>query len=348
LKGEVRKMRNGKKGTSAVVTVAALIAIIFMALGAYYFYTQIRITPITPSDEVFYGTISVTIGEDNYLDRGASVSTTSDSYIAYHTGGKSLDDAVESDFVGGNASKFTVGTAKDVTIDRIDKGHFWLKAYTGTDYYLHIESTLNANSRIKDYKFVDVDNDNRLEVVFDVDVSDIAPPNPNIKPALDITLMVIQEDTSVSLNSPADQTSISTGTSTGTIEWQLKDISEKYGKGLARVYIKSNESEFESLVKVTSVEIDGVGIFSGADIDPDSGAKTWYVDIGVTDHRELVYAHILERPTGGKSHVGITVSWETYFTASTDAVTLTLYVQTIGADESVDTALSDAVVLGAA
>lgn len=207
---------------------------------------------------------------------------------------------------------------------------------------------MDANPRFKDYKFVDVDNDNRLEVVFDVDVSDIAPPDPNLKPSLDAIIMVVQEDTSVSLNSPSDQTSISTGTSTGTIEWQLTGISEKYGKGLARVYIKSNESEFESLVKVTSVEIDGVGIFSGADIDPDSGAKTWYVDIGITDYRELVYAHILERPTGGKSYVGITVSWETYFTASTDAVTLTLYVQTIGADESVDSAISDAVVLGAA
>jgi hypothetical protein len=336
-------MRNGKAGVSTLVAVALIVIIIAGVVFIYVSWQGLQIQQ-QATTQVFYGTVSVTVEEDNYLDRGASVTTASDSYIAYHTRGKTLDQATEDDFLGGNS--ITSGTADDVAINPEDNGHFWLKAYVGTSHYLHIQATLDANPRLVGYKYVDVDNDNRLEVVFDVDVSDIAEPDPNIKPPLDISIMVVEEDGSVSLNSPSDQSSIGTGTKTGTIEWQLSGIAEKKGQALARVYITQNRTQ-EDYMKVTAVEIDQVGVFSGGDITYDSGAKTWYVDIGISDYRELVEAVLLTRPSGGKSYVGITVSWETYFTQSASgyAVTVTLYVETIGADEAVDSAISDAVVL---
>ena len=107
-----------RKGISTILGTLVMIAIL-LGIGIFV-YTQWQQLQVTEriSAEVFYGTISVTISEDNYLDRGASVSTTSDSYIAYHTNDKSLDETVEDDFIGG--ASFTVGTAKDIAIDPDD------------------------------------------------------------------------------------------------------------------------------------------------------------------------------------------------------------------------------------
>lgn len=326
-----------RKAVSSLGVVIAILLIIFLALGCYYLYTQLTAPP-TPV-EVFAGTLSVTMAEDNFLDRGASVSTTSDNYVAYHTFGKTIDEVVSTDFLGGSA--FTVGTAKDISVDPIDNGHFFLLCYTGTDFYLEVPGTLGANPRINAYKLVDADNDNRLEVVFDVDVSSMSP---DPKPSLDIIAMVVSEDTDPALNSPANQSTIGTGTKTGTIEWQITGVDEKKGKALARLYVSQNRSQ-EDYMKVTAFDIDGVGTFNGGKITYDTGAKTWYVDIDISDYRELVYAKLLERPSGSKSYFGVTVSWETYFVTAGDGVEVTLYVETIGADEAVDTALSDAVTL---
>jgi len=342
--GQLNYVTNFKR-VSALVAVALMVVIVVGVMGSYVLYTfYIAPGPPPPSgEEVFYGTISITIGEENSLDRGADVATDSDSYVAYHPQNKSFDEAEESDFVGG--STFTVGTAKDYGVESGDNGEIWFKAYSGTDYFLDIDETIAGHSRIKEHRFIDVDNDNKLETVFLIDVSDISEPLPVSKPTLDLTIMVIREDTTLALNSPADQDSIGTGTKTGTIEWQLTGIAEKYGACLARVYVTQNRTQ-EDFMSVTNIEIDQVGIYSGGDITYESGAKAWYFDIDIDDYREVVECPQLTRPSGGKSYVGITISWETYFTAASDAVNVTLYLEPIGADEAVDTTLSDAVALG--
>lgn len=337
-------MLRNRKGISTVIAIAAIVLIIFGCVGTYYMYRMLQVSEDERVTEVFYGTVTITVGESNALDSSASVSTTSDSYVAYHTKGQSLSEATKSDFIGG--STFTVGTAKDISIEKEDEGKLWVKAYTGTDYFLHLADTIEANPRIKSdaYKFIDVDNDNRLEVVFEIDLSDISEPLPVTKPTMDLTIMVIQEDTSVAFNSPADITSIGTGTKTGTIEWGITGCSEKYGFALARIYITQNRTNEDYMI-VSAVDVEGIDVFSGSAITYDSGSKTWSVDIDIDDYREVVGAHQMLRRLGGSSTFDITVSYETYFTASGSghAVTVTVYAQTIGADEAVDTAISDAV-----
>ena len=340
------KLVTNFKAISAIVTVALLIFIVVGVMAGYVLYAFYIAPGPPPEEEAFYGTISITVNADDYLDRGATTTLTGGKFIAFHSYGKSISEAEESDLVGGYS--FSQGTAKDVGVETEDNGHIWLYIYGGTSYYLHLQGTIDANPRLSDdYEFIDVDNDNRLEVLFDLDLSDIAEPLPKEKPTLDIVIMADQEDTTVSLNSPANQTSIATGTQVGTIEWQLLDIASKYGCGLARLYISQNRTQ-EDMMSITDVDIDQIGTFSSGDITYDSGAKSWYVDIGIADYKELVYAPILEHAQGGKSYVGITVSFETYFTASTDAVKVTLSVETIGTNEAVDTAVTSWLELGCA
>jgi hypothetical protein len=207
-------------------------------------------------------------------------------------------------------------------------------------------ATAEYNIGFDNWRTLDVDGDNRLEYVFEIDVSGFdSSLDTNTK---QINMIVIQEDTSVATNSPDDQDSIGTGTKTGTIEWQITGIAEKYGARLARLYITSNETTFESLVTVTKVYVGGDvdKTFTSADINPVSGDKTWYVDLDVDDYRELVDTHLLTHDAGGSTYVPVTVYWESYFAAASDAAQLTLTMQTMGADEALDTADTDAVVLG--
>ena len=336
-----------RKGIGAIVVVACLAFIILTGGVLYYLFVwnpaqQAKISGPT----VFYGTVSATVRENNYLDMGTTPTTTSDVYKFYHSYGKDIGAISQNDLLGGTT--MTVGTAGSIGVNREDNGILFFLAYPGTDYFLDIKHTLEANSqRFKEYRYVDYDNDNRLEALYKVDFTDISKPDPQTNPPFDVNVQVLQEDTSLALSAPDDQLAIGTGTKTGTIEWTITGLSEKYAAGLARLYISSNETTFGSYVKITGLSIGyEIGTFTGGSITPDTGAKTYWVNIGVSDYRELVYVEektLLLHAGGGISYVAVTASFESYFTALdlTQAVNLTLTLETIGANEAVDTAITD-------
>jgi len=339
----VKAFRLHKKAVSVWIAVLVIAVVLFASVGTYYLATQILgvSPPGADEAEIFYGSITLTVAESNLLDPSSTPSTTSDSYIVYHSRGKALTEVTASDFIGGVT--YVVGTGADFDVSPEDEGTILLYADAGTDFFLDYQATKTNNIGVSECRTLDVDGDHRDEYVFSIDVSDyVADP----KPTKQINMIVVEEDTTITLSSPTDQDSIGTGTKTGTIEWQIEGIAEKYGGRLARVYVVSNDTTFESQAAITAVSIAGVGTFTGSDITPDSGAKTWYIDIGVDDYRELVDTHLLTRASGGSSYVGVTVSWETYFAAASDATELTLYVTMMKATESLDTADSDACILG--
>jgi len=341
----VKAFRLHKKAVSVWIAVLVIAVVLFASVGTYYLATQILgvSPPGADEAEIFYGSITLTVAESNLLDPSSTPSTTSDSYIVYHSRGLSLSEVSASDFIGGVT--YVVGTGADFDVSPEDEGTIFLYADAGTDFFLDHQATMDNNIGVESCRTLDADGDNRDEYVFSIDVSDY---NADPKPTKQLNMIVVEEDTSIATNSPADQDSIGTGTKTGTIEWQITGIAEKYGGRLARLYVVSNDTTFESQALVTAVSIAGISgsPFSGGDIEPDSGAKTWYIDIGVDDYRELVDTHLLTRASGGSSYVGVTVSWETYFAAAADATELTLYVQMMGADEALETADSDACILG--
>ncbi len=290
----------------------------------------------------FVGTLSITVVESNVLDPSATPSTTSDVYKIFGSRGKTLNEVTAADLVGGTT--FTVGTAANFGVSQEDKGLLFMTVDAGSDYFEDSTSITSQNIGFSAAREMDIDGDNRMEYVYAVDVSSFdSAKETNVK---QINIMVVQEDTSIALSSPSDQDSIGTGTKTGTIEWQITGIAEKYGGRLARIYVVSNDTTFESQCVVKSVSIAGVGTFTGSAINPVSGDKTWYIDIGVADYRELVDTIMLKHPAGGTSYVAVTVGWETYFASASDATSLTLYAQFMGADEALDAADSDACVLG--
>jgi len=230
-----------KKAISPWIAVLIIAIVVFASVGTYFFYTQILTVSKEEEEGVFYGSITLTVAESNLLDPSSTPSTTSDSYIVYHSRGKALTEVTASDFIGGVT--YVVGTGADFDVSPEDEGTILLYADAGTDFFLDYQATKTNNIGVSECRTLDVDGDHRDEYVFSIDVSDyVADP----KPTKQINMIVVEEDTTITLSSPTDQDSIGTGTKTGTIEWQIEGIAEKYGGRLARVYVVSNDTTFES------------------------------------------------------------------------------------------------------
>jgi len=321
------------KGIAPILGAVIILAIIVGSVFAYVFLVpMLNMTPTT--GEVFYGDIGITIAEINLLDLGASVTSTSDSYKFFSSGGTALASATEADFVSGKS--FTVGTEKTVTLYPEDNGIFWLYADPGTDFFISPTKTVSENTEFVSYEKIDVDGDNNLEYVFEVDVSN-ARVDP--EPSREYSMILVEEATPT-LNSPVDQDATGTGTKTGKVEWQLS-IAEMKGIRLARVYLSSNETTFQSLIDLTSVSITGVSV-DGIDVD-----TNWQIDINVNNYREPLDCHLLMMEEDPDiSYVAITIKWESYFASADEAVDVTLNVVTMGADESTDTAITDTISIG--
>ena len=342
----MRKMRKmNKKGISAALLVIALAAIIVVAciVGVWFILDMTR---EEEPEEPYYGTMTLTIAELSTFDRSA-VSTTSAKYEVFSPSGVALDGAEESDFNNPKGGA-TLPNAVDVSINPEDEGYFWIRTYGGSAHFVDVEATDDANDRIEASTFIDVNSDNKLDVVFSVYVGDMGDPGQAQKVPVDLSVYLVPDDGgSVSVSSPSDKT-MSNGTQTSSIEWELSGHSEKKGFEIARVYVKSNRTE-EDLVHVTSVSVS----YAPSDVnevDPapsyESGAKKWSVDLDVTDYRQAVYGITCARDTGEASKVGITVAFESYFASGTLAqVEITIYVELIKPASSFYTTLSDTVVV---
>lgn len=333
-----------KKGVSHVLGVAVLIIIIVVGtLAGYWFYLDIQSKTEEVADP-YYGTMSLTIAQLNTFDR-STVSPTTPKYEVFSPGGVSLDAAEENDFTNPKGGA-TLPSEDDISVNPEDNGYFWLRAYGGTAHFVDIEATRDANSRIRNHEFIDVNSDNKLDVIFEVYVGDMGTPGQAQKVPFDLSVLLVTDDgTNVAMSSPANKT-MSNGTQTGAVEWELTTFAEKKGFALARIYVKQTRTE-EDYIHVTSVSV-SYAPSAVNEVDPapgyESGAKKWTVDLDITDYRQCVYGIMIMRDTGEASKVSVTVAFESYFsTAGAQEVGVTLYGEIIKPTSAFYTTLSDEV-----
>ena len=324
------------KGISTIVAALILVAIVVVAsLGIGIWTGAIPLDFGDGAAVPYDGQLAVTITEANLLVRGASVTTTSDKYSFYPSGGAALEDASVDDFLGGE--DFVVGTEKTINIEPEDLGTWWLYADPGTDWFMDAAATKAANSEIVGYEKIDVDDDGRDEYVFEVDVS--GTKEKLTTPSRTLKMVLIEEDTTPpSLDAPADQTSIGTGSVTDIkIKWELT-VAELKGIRIADVYLSTNETIFKEDVIVTSLSILGT---SGVTRDN----PYWVANMGVNDPYEPLDTKLVMIEENAETEISITVKVTTTFAVADHGVELTLSIVTMGADEAQDTAITDTVIL---
>ena len=332
-------MRNNKGIISPIYAVLALVAIVVIIVGGIAVLApEMLDIGDTATTDPYDGDIDITIAEANALDRGAAVTSTSDSYAFYSSRGIALSAATEDDFGSGNA--LVVGTEETITLEPDDLGTFWIYADSGTDFWVDPDRTKADNSGIVAYEEIDVDADGRDEYVFEVDVS--AVKEKLTVPSRTYTMVLLADDDAITIDAPSDVAAIGTGSVVDTkIKWEMT-IGEQTAARIASVFISTNETVFREDVTVTSIAISGL---STSAVEQDN--PYWNAKFGVTNPYAPLDCPLVEIAEDAETEIGITVKITTTF-ESTEVVELTLNIYTMDADETQNAVVTDTIILGAA
>ena len=182
------------KGIAPMI-MAAVFALIIVAAGVLAYVVVVPMMDTSVTDP-YDGDLDITIAEANALDRGAAVTSSSDSYAFYPSKGIALDAASEDDFGSGNA--LIVGTEETITVEPSDLGTFWIYADAGTDFWVDPDRTKADNAGIVAYAEIDVDDDGRDEYVFEVDIS--GTKEKLTVPSRTYTMVLLADDDAITLS----------------------------------------------------------------------------------------------------------------------------------------------------
>jgi len=328
---------SSRKGISTII-VAAILIVALIGVSTFVCWVA-GVGPFSVSDiDVPYdGELTVTIRECNTLDLTASVSTTGDYYAFFPSGGTAVDSATEDDFR--NPEQFVVGTAENINIEVEDEGIWWLYAYAG-DFFVDADETLDENSGITDYAEVDANGDELLDYVFEVNVAGL-DANKLTVPSRSYTIFVADVDATPTLDAPADQTAIGTGSVTGLeIDWELT-VEDLHAIRVAEIYFTTNETIFREDVTITDITITGIS----ASVTQDN--PYWCANMKITDSYEPLDTILVMIPDGTPNEIKITIEFSTTF-ESTEAVDITCNFVPMDADLDQGATVSDTVSIAAA
>jgi len=347
---------------TALVIVVIVAGIFFIADKLGYLSTQQQTAPggQTPAGDVWkQGGFNVGFNtyEKNALS-GGSASTSSASYQVFHSNGKRLSQISSLYGVAGVTLSTSATTSFAVTPE--DNGIVFVSINPGDNHYPHIKSIRESNKGFLDAKWIDVDTQNKPRLVIELDLKKYGPPNLNVDPSLklDLHVRVLPEDTSVSLSSPSDITSIGTTAGTEkTIEWTITGITADSGMAISELYITSNQ---------TSQDYDVISVAFSKNL-PIAMNDPWATEVtslpvvakgftssGVTQRWDIIdagnlvaNAYLVPDPSGGYDGITITVTVKTYFTSSGHGATCVLGIKLIDADGTEQSATTDSVTLSA-
>jgi len=363
-----------RKG-QAKISAGALLLIGILLIAIFYFFPAIVKVPTQQGTIVVQQTaqqptfqapsnfnIGVTYQERNAIS-GAAASTSSPSYLIFHSNGRTLSSV--SSLYGESGVALTSGSTTKFTVYPTDGSTLFLALNAGTAHYIDVAKLLSSNPFISNVKWIPVDSATVNRLVAEVNLGRLGTPNYNIDPSLSaqILIPVLPADTSVTLSSPADQDGL--GTTPGRdvyITWEITGISADSAIDVAKLYFTSNQTA--ALVDLLDVKITAPRIVNpatgqdlGGNLNIPAAAMTSQTTTGVTQYwrylpgdrdQAVEYGQGLTIVRGASDvdSVRIQLHVKTYFTAATDAATVTIGFRLIGADNTLQAAVTDTVALG--
>ncbi len=352
------------QGQTAILGIAVLV------VGYLFFFTgdvpALDITPELGGDSEFTNyNIGFTWQDDNAMS-GAAAAPTSPVYSIYHSGGERLSQVTSLYGKQGlSIASGTTATAYAVTPE--DGDYLFLRIDTGTDMYPHVSSLIASNAGITSCKWIPTTSRNVPELACELQISKLGSPNFNNPNAITTTLLipVLDDDVSLTLNSPSDQTSIGVTSATDIyVTWEFTALGSDEAAAFSRIWVTSNQTS-------TDYEVLDVIISSGGDLitmdtftnhgdsyniptpwatsTTSSGvAQFWRLwpddeDISADTSNTILFP----RGSSDADSIQIRVHVQTYFTASGHGATIVLNYRLITANNVLQTAGSDSVTLSA-
>jgi len=233
------------------------------------------------------------------------------------------------------------GSSADLSIQKEDYNIVYavVSVPSGQNFYVDYAKIQNMNSRVQSIEYKDVDGDNVKEYVFRLNIADSPYATGTGKYNMPLfTVYLLGYDSSHSISSPADITSVGTAKVTKHVEWYTTMSAEKKALAISRVVLIVNTSD-TSKVALKKLNIPGIGNLDGSSFDQDvlSDQTKWTYRIS-----SILYgADYIKLPAGTLNKFDFATQLELKL-SSGDVLTFTLYIYYLDATES-QASLSDAV-----
>ncbi len=208
------------------------------------------------------------------------------------------------------------------------------------DYYIAKDKLIADNSRISKAIFDDANSDNVDGWIYNVNLLDVSPPDPNTTPTLTLFYSLIDEG-SITVSDPSSSASVGQGSVLNTLKFKATMDNAGDGESLNQVQIRLNSTDdtqwFENL---SSFEIAGIGKIKLSEMDrSDLSSTTVYKYTLGSDYSD---GDMLFVDKNGDTEINSHVVIQSNFDASDEALCVELQLRTVDAQGAFTTSSADA------
>lgn len=324
---------------------------------------------------VFVGMASI-FAWNAYIVPGLALDTTTDGTVKSPYAGNINWRVSDTDYVAGGTFAIANAVVYYSNVDPDDLGEMSVVTITGTviplptankgwayiavhngdaEYALApwAESTfLNSNSRVKDVSYRDISGDDMNEMIMKVWLGDI-PISQSTDPVVQIQFPWVDMDSTVTNDSPADQTSLGVVASTAfSITWVMSGLTAGDGIVFTQIYVTTNGTIAGDDIRLESLNFQGDGwtvkgtktYWARPSDETDGTAYIGYYlnPDNIDDPLQGILAY---RPTDKTDRATITLTGKLYQEAENSCLVTLTYKTITGA--GVSTTTTDPVILNA-
>ena len=208
------------------------------------------------------------------------------------------------------------------------------------DYYVVKDSLIKDNSRISSVIFDDANGDNVDSWIYNVNLIDVSPADPNTTPSLTVFYKLADEG-SLTVSDPTSKASVGQGSVANNLKFKLNMDNAGDAESIQQLQIRVNSTDdgqwFENLSTVT---IAGIGEIKLADmVRSDLASTTVYKYTLGSDYSE---GNMIVIEKNGDTEVDAHVEIQSNFDASNEGLCVELQVRTVDAQGAYTSSSADA------
>lgn len=197
-------------------------------------------------DENFRGGVAFTIDEADW-SANIAAAPTSPAFSLYY------DQPTEM-----SVGKPVATGGSTITVD--GGGDVWIDLYGGSDFYLIPDYSVlkSANPLCTGLTIEDYDDDGSMDYLARFDVSDVGETGQGVNPTMDISLPLLDQDTtSLAISAPADQTALGEAETVVTIEWTMSGVTADDGCIISEIWVTTNATTEGDRIDMEELSIGG-------------------------------------------------------------------------------------------
>jgi len=211
---------------------------------------------------------------------------------------------------------------------------------SGQDYYVVKDSLIKDNSRISNAIFDDANGDNVDSWIYQVDLLDVSPADPNTTPSLTLFYKIADEGT-LTVSDPASKASVGQGSVNNILKFKMNMDNAGDAESISQIQIRMNTTDdgqyFENL---STIKIAGIGEIKFADMNRSDMASTtvWKYKLA-SDYSE---GNMVFVDKNGDTEIDAHVEVQSNFDATNEGLCVELEIKTVDAQGAYTTTSSDA------